>query len=104
MTVPLQVKICVSRFSIHRCAETSILPGVINISKKGMATSLLWSSAVNCMCWSMELMCSTFSDIIHVYIKLLGKIFSLGPDEARNNLSKACLSQQKNSPVIEKTH
>ena len=29
---------------------------------------------------------------VYVYIKLLGKIFSLGPDEARSNLSKACLS------------
>ena len=30
-----------------------------------------------------------------MYIKLLGKIFSLGPDEAWSNLSKACLSYQK---------
>ena len=33
----------------------------------------------------------TFSDTLYVYIKLLGKTFSLGPDEARSNLSKACL-------------
>ena len=39
--------------------------------------------------------CGRFSDTLHVYIKLLGKIFSLGPDEARSNLLKACLSYQK---------
>ena len=31
------------------------LPGVTSISKKGMAPSSLWFSAVNCICWSMEL-------------------------------------------------
>ena len=33
--------------------------------------------------------------MLYVYIKLLGKIFSLGPDEARSNLSNTCLSYQK---------
>ena len=35
------------------------------------------------------------SDALHVYIKLLGKIFSLGHDEARSNLLKACISYHK---------
>ena len=43
-----------------------------------------------------------FSDTLYVCIKLLGKTFSLGPDETRSNLSKACLN--KISPVTEKTH
>ena len=37
-----------------------------------------------------------------MYIKLFGKTLSLGPDEDRSNLLKACLSQQ-NNPVSEKT-
>ena len=36
----------------------------------------------------------TFSDTLYVYINLLWKTFSLGPDEARSNLPKAYLSQQ----------
>ena len=39
--------------------------------------------------------CIRYSDTFHVYIKLFGKTFSLGPDEDRSNLLKACLSQQK---------
>ena len=30
------------------------LPGDTSISRKGMAPSSLWFSAVNCICWSME--------------------------------------------------
>ena len=43
----------------------------------------------------------SFSDTPYVYITLLWETFSLGPDEARGNLPKACLSKQI-SPVIEK--
>ena len=45
----------------------------------------------------------TFSDALHVYIKIAWKTFSLGPDEDRSNLLKACLSQQKTILLVRKT-
>ena len=45
----------------------------------------------------------TFSDTPYMYIKLLWTTFSLGPNEARGNLSKACLWVEL-SPVTEKIY
>ena len=44
-----------------------------------------------------------FEDVLLLSAADRGKTFSLGPDEARSNLLKACLST-KISPVTEKTH
>ena len=41
--------------------------------------------------------------MLYVYINLLWKTFSLGPDEARSNLPKF-VSLNKISPVTEKTY
>ena len=49
-----------------------------------------------------KLLRHTFSDTLYLYIKLIWT-FSLGPDEARSNLSKACLCIEF-SPVTEKIH
>ena len=54
--------------AVYDCAETDIMHRVNRISKKGMEPTGLESSPVNCIHWSMELICSRK---LHLYADLM---------------------------------
>ena len=57
--------------------------GITNMSRKGMDPSSLWSSLVNCICWSMELMsskkallCDDGKGVIHISLPEIREVWS----------------------------